>query len=272
MSLRRTASLALAIASLLGSSTSAAAATAKGTDPSTSTGGTATGGGGGTATGGGGGGGGSTQLPAPTISTSANLSKPIAIGSGRTLPSFTVSAQSPTSAIPTVTLTSGPTGLNVLYSTSSPGARGAKPTATLSLGGWAPSRDQIGPRRAVFSATLGGAVATLSVDFDIRDAPEAPVSLSASRSADSISANWNAGIGGVGAPSFVVEACYYYYNAAFRTICDIIERTSATSSSFAGSKPAPIAGFPTQTYYEVHVTAYGADGEQGGTSILAVAP
>jgi hypothetical protein len=231
----------------------------------------------------GGGGGGGTTAPPPVISGAAAID---AFTGYQMM--YYVRATSTTSEIPTITFNSGPPGMS-LQSQSSYGNKYGFTPYTLYAMQWTPTREQIGTHSVSFTATTRAGSSTLVGTITVKDAPSPVTGLSAVAAADQrITARWDHSVGGVGAISHTVTACYVIpRNPALAptrgntatTRCEVVGSVTADQLVFSAQSPQqpdtsvyPFAA--TFPYYYVTVDAVAADGVAGtqGSVYVTTAP
>jgi len=236
------------------------------------TGGGGTGGGGGGLPGGGGGGGGGLpgvrkaplDFPSPAPAG-------LVVSSGVAVPGLSVTATSGI-AQPVVTLdaTTFPE-ITVSFVTALPaGKNGPVNRTTVDLTSWTPSRAEIGLGSIVLTATDGVSTITNIVPVTVQDAPDTISGLFATSDGTAITASWQApAIGGTGAISYEVQACYLVFTASatLAPACDLIGLVPDTTATFAAQTSAPTNN-PPGTYFEVLVTPVDSLGVRGPLSLF----
>lgn len=239
-------------------------------------GGGGTGGGGGIGGGGGGGIGGGGGGGVPGV-RKAPLDFPspaptgLVVSSGVAVPGLSVSATSGL-AQPVVTL-DATTFPEILVSTVTAlpaGKNGPVNRTTLDLTSWVPSRAEIGLGSIVLTATDGVSTITNIVPVTVQDAPDTISGLFATSDGVAITASWQApAIGGTGAISYEVQACYrtFTVSGTLGPVCNAIGTFADTTATFAAQTSDPTNN-PPGTYFEVLVTPVDSLGVRGPLSLF----
>ena len=229
------------------------------------------GGGGGGGLPGGGGGGGVPGVRKAPLDFPSPAPAGIVVSSGVAVPGLSVSATSGI-AQPVVTL-DATTFPEILVSTVTAlpaGKNGPVNRTTMGLTSWTPSRAEIGLGSIVLTATDGVSTITNIVPVTVQDAPDSISGLFATSDGTSITASWQApAIGGTGAISYQVQACYRVFTATgqLAPVCNAIGTFAATTATFAAQTSDPTNN-PPGTYFEVLVTPVDSLGVTGPLSLF----
>jgi hypothetical protein len=173
---------------------------------------------------------------------------------------------------PTITLTSSSfpevTVANVAVYPS--GKFGPVATTILTLNPWTPTRNEIGTGTIVLTATDGTTTQTYTLKVTVLDAPTPVTGLAVVTDGVQDTATWQAPlVGGTGAISYAVQACYRTIIRApdgLAAICEDIGTTADTTMTF----PAHTSLFtndPPGTYFEVLVTPNDSVGVRGPATL-----
>jgi hypothetical protein len=230
-------------------------------------------GGGGTGGGGGvgGGGGGVPGVRKSPLDFPSPAPAGIVVSSGIAVPGMSVTATSGI-AQPVVTLdaTTFPE-ITVSFVNAQPAGKfGPLNRTTIDLTSWTPSRAEIGQGSIVLTATDGTSTITNIVPVTVQDAPDTISGLFATSDGIAITASWQApAIGGTGAISYEVQACYLVFTvtATLSPVCNVIGLFPDVTATFPAKTSDPTNN-PPGNYFEVLVTPVDSLGVRGPLSLV----
>jgi hypothetical protein len=140
----------------------------------------------------------------------------------------------------------------------------------MDLTSWTPSRAEIGQGSIVLTATDGTSTITNIVPITVQDAPDTISGLFATSDGVAITAAWQPpAIGGTGAISYEVQACYsvFLVSGALGAACNTIGTFADATATFPAQTSDPTNN-PPGTYFEVLVTPVDSLGVRGPLSLF----